>query len=548
LLAFALASAMGHYLPGILRAYGDRSLFCRFRARLIAVPLFLFGLTSALAYYNYDFIFLIVGVWGAWHWTMQIYGFARIYEAKSPAVPALLDRALCILWFGMAVFILNDVLQVYAARLYASGGEPLSSTAMTWFSRSWIVVTTIVTLAYAFMLVKSLRAGVPPNPIKLAFLTLTFLYLGYTAGQIDRPAVGWAMFEMWHDVQYLAIVWVFNLSRARWNPESGGFIQALFRPKAGLAAVYILGCLAFGSLTHSWRLFEDPAAIRIAASIVLATAMLHYYLDGFIWRIREPGTRAALGMASAPGVVTPRRVIPFTVPPALRHAALWLLFVVPAAVLLAMESRPGPGRPPLMVYEELVKTFPDSPHAHFELGRELQELGRLQEGKVHLEKSLALSPNSHPALTRLGALLADQRKPAEARPYLENALRLEPRDIEARNNLAIVLEELGDLEGAKSHLLAALEVDPEYALAHSNLGIVSSRLGDVGGAIQHLREAIRINPENPGTHNTLGETLLKAGRQEEAKKSFQEALKLAPDFALAKRNLEEIGDRVKSVP
>src|SRR5215471_16835770 len=46
LLAFALVLAMGHYLPGMLRAYGDRSLFRRFRTRLIIAPLFLTAVTT----------------------------------------------------------------------------------------------------------------------------------------------------------------------------------------------------------------------------------------------------------------------------------------------------------------------------------------------------------------------------------------------------------------------------------------------------------------------------------------------------------------------
>src|SRR5207249_4061828 len=46
LIAFALALAMAHYLPGMLRAYGDRALFRRFRVRLIVAPLFLITITG----------------------------------------------------------------------------------------------------------------------------------------------------------------------------------------------------------------------------------------------------------------------------------------------------------------------------------------------------------------------------------------------------------------------------------------------------------------------------------------------------------------------
>jgi len=537
LLAFGLASAMGHYLPGMLRAYGDRSLFRRFRIRLIVAPVFLYGMTVALAWLNYGFIFLLVGVWGAWHWTMQVYGFSRIYDAKTPtsSTPAIMDRALCVLWFGMCIFVLNDVPQVYVVRLYENGGPPLSATAIEIFSKSWLAATVILTATYLIWLAWSMRSGLRPNPLKFVFIAVTFSYLSYTAGQIDRPVVGYAMFEMWHDIQYLAIVWMFNLARARKNPESGSFIRFLFRPKVSLALLYIGACLAFGMLTHAWQLFSAPVAARIAASIVLSTAMLHYYLDGFIWRIRESDTRAALGVGDSPGV--PEKGLTLSLPPQLRHALPWLLFVVPGCILFAAESRQTSRRPPLMVYEELVKTFPDSAHAHYELGRELQDMGRFQESRPHLERSLALAPRSQPALAHLGVLLADQGNSAAARPYLERAVEISPRDVEVRNNLAIVLEDLGELEQARAQLATAVDLDRNYALAHTNLGIVSSKLGDTEGALRHLQDSLKIDSEDPSAHNALGEVLLKTGRREEAKASFEQALKLDPGFTPAKKNL-----------
>src|SRR4051794_8076702 len=73
LLIFGLALAMGHYLPGILRAYGDRALFTRFRTRLIGAPIFLIGVTTWLAYKDLHIIILLAGLWGLWHWMMQSY-------------------------------------------------------------------------------------------------------------------------------------------------------------------------------------------------------------------------------------------------------------------------------------------------------------------------------------------------------------------------------------------------------------------------------------------------------------------------------------------
>src|SRR5215212_9309054 len=52
LITFGLALAMAHYLPGILRGYGDTALFRRFRLRLIVAPVFLFSITALFAYLN----------------------------------------------------------------------------------------------------------------------------------------------------------------------------------------------------------------------------------------------------------------------------------------------------------------------------------------------------------------------------------------------------------------------------------------------------------------------------------------------------------------
>src|SRR6266850_2298793 len=300
LLTFGLALAMAHYLPGILRAYGDRALFRRFRLRLIIAPLFLITITTWFAYLALHSVILLALLWGQWHWMMQVYGFARIYDAKvkpSARTPAWLDQMICLLWFGMCVFVLNNDLPSYVTSFYQSGGPSLPSGAFAWFARGWLALTIVATLFYLVHTWRAIRDGRPPNPLKFVFIAATCIYLKYTVSVVERPLMGLVMFESWHDIQYLAIVWLFNLNRARKNPESGPFIRFLFRPRAALVLAYLVLCLAFGSLTHAWSLFENPALVRIVASMVTAVGMLHYYLDGFIWKIRETETREALNVA-----------------------------------------------------------------------------------------------------------------------------------------------------------------------------------------------------------------------------------------------------------
>ena len=545
LLAFVLALAMGHYLPGMLRAYGDRVLFRRFRLRLILAPLFFLTVTTWFAYYNLNFVFLIVGLWGAWHWTMQVYGFARIYDAKSAASAGprtssvWLERLVCVFWFGMCVFVLNNVLPIYVTRFYENGGPPLPAAAFVWLTRVWFALTVVVTVLYLAHTLRRFRSGESPNPLKFVLIAGTFIYLTYAASMLDQPMVGYAMFESWHDIQYLAIVWMFNINRVRRTREAGSFLGFIFRPRAILVVAYVAMCLAFGSLTHAWRFFEDATLARVAAAFVVAMALLHYYLDGFIWKIREPDTRGVLVGSDAGATEPSGHSRPPLIPAWLGHALLWLFFVAPAAALFAMQPETGVRRP-MQVFESLVDTFPDSPDPHFELGKQLQEAGRLREAKVQFEKVLALSPESYPALVQLGVLLVDQGNFAEASPYFERALKVDPDNAQLHNNLGIALDEQSDLVNAKTHLERAVAIDPHYALAENNLGIVLAKDGDFESAKTHYERAIEIDPTLVDAHKRLGQILLDQGKTSEARAHFEAGLRIRPNDASLLGNLQKV--------
>ena len=275
LLTFGLALAMAHYFPGILRAYGDRALFKRFRLRLIVAPIFLTSVTAWFAYRNLHAVLLLAQVWGQWHWMMQVYGFARIYDAKArpeARTPAWLDKTVCLLWFGICVFVLNNDLPSYVTGFYESGGPSLPAGVFASFTRAWVAVTAAATLYYVIRTIGAVREGRWPNPLKFVFVVVTFVYLTYTASVVQRPKMGLVLFESWHDIQYLAIVWFFNVNRARNAPDAGNFTRFLFRPRAVLVVAYVGMYLVFGSLTHAWSLFGSDTVIRLAASLVTSAA------------------------------------------------------------------------------------------------------------------------------------------------------------------------------------------------------------------------------------------------------------------------------------
>ena len=101
-----LCRCLRHHAPGMIRAYGDRALFERFKWRFIFAPLFLLVVCTAFFWWDLKGILLVVFFWGVWHGLMQTYGFCRIYDAKTGTFDTLtrrLDFAMCVIWFATAV-------------------------------------------------------------------------------------------------------------------------------------------------------------------------------------------------------------------------------------------------------------------------------------------------------------------------------------------------------------------------------------------------------------------------------------------------------------
>ena len=55
--------------------------------------------------------------------------------------------------------------------------------------------------------------GHRPNPVKLALLVTSIAFWWYCNNLVANILVGIALFEVFHDVQYLSLVWIYNRNR-----------------------------------------------------------------------------------------------------------------------------------------------------------------------------------------------------------------------------------------------------------------------------------------------------------------------------------------------
>src|ERR671934_270815 len=309
----AAFGAMGHHLPGMIRAYGDRALFQRFRWRFICAPIFLVLVCAAFSLWDLKGIVLVAFIWGVWHGMMQTYGFCRIYDAKVGSFAELtrrLDFALCGIWFATAVLLspqrMTDTLETY----YSAGGPFIPPELLRTAQQGLLAVALAVSGLFLANYVWAWVRGHRPSPVKLVLLVTSISFWWYCNNIVASVLVGVALFEVFHDVQYLSLVWIYNRKRVESDNSIGGFMRFVFRRSGSLVGLYVGLIFAYGALGYFKSSIGVETIKRILTGVVTASALLHFYYDGFIWKVREKSTRQSLGIAGGTADVAAKGFLP----------------------------------------------------------------------------------------------------------------------------------------------------------------------------------------------------------------------------------------------
>jgi len=521
----AAFGALGHHFPGMLRAYGDKALFKRFKVRFIVSPILLLVACIASTILDLHALKLTVVVWGIWHGLMQTYGFGRIYDAKVRSFAKRtqwLDLAMCIAWFSTAVIVspsrMYRIIYTYHLRI----GAPMpSGTTIQAIQGIALAITAVITALFLINLFVTWRAGERPSPIKLVLFATSFGFWWFSNVAVENMVVGVAMFEIFHDVQYLTIVWIFNRGRAE-QGGAGGFTRFLFRKSGVFVGVYVGLVAAYGSIGLLKRGVDSELLQNVLTGVIAASTLLHFYFDGFIWKVREQKTSEALGLG---GGVAKRGL-------RLSHAAKWSPLVL--AFLLLGFIEPKRREQNFQRLEALAVEMPENGEVQRELAEALRKFGQDERAIEHYLKAVAGGIESSATSYWLGALLADQGRREEAVVHLRHAIDIQPDMAEAHVRIGNLLAAADDHAGAVEALELGVSLDPGKAGSHHGLAASLAEVGQSERAIEQYREAVRLDPGSAGSHFNLARLLFELDRKDEAAEHFR----AAGDAFREKRNLD----------
>lgn len=351
---------VAHHMPTFIRIYGDVDLFRRFKWSFLLGPVIPLVFSAAvLIYLNlhqypveyFLYLYIFLSLWDPWHFLRQHFGFMRIYDRHNLAPRALasnMDWAICGVWFAHIMIASADWIPGLLEDLYRSAHMPvllvLPAGVMD-FLRGfswWAAVLT--TGIYTLYLAWCVRRGFYLSFAKLALLICTFgvMYFTYTPNVWMAQLVpewsfkvGFATVGVVHMTQYLAIVWRYDRRIAEQGRARTGIFNWLHSRSsrwgiALAASAYIGFCVAYGDLITTQ--FDNRWLMSCLLAVGFTSTLMHYYFDGFIWRMRHSQNSDALisvekqqessswwnnAAVLSPGAVLVRQLIYFGLPMAI---------------------------------------------------------------------------------------------------------------------------------------------------------------------------------------------------------------------------------------
>ena len=271
-----------HLIAVVPRAYFNPEVFASNRRRLTVVPILL----VAALFLSPTLLVLgaiLVVFWDVHHTAMQTFGLSRIYDMKAGNHALALRRTDLALNWGLYIgpiaagasllahFVrFGQLKTVDLGTLAAAPGvvESHSAAIRIVAIAAWLSAILFAAAAYTIESRRGYRM-----PAHKAALLLSTGAVSIAAWGLMPPFMAFATVNLFHALQYFAIVWLKEGERigARLRLGGGRLPLILF---CALCAVFGLCYFA----AQSFNLFLAP---------FIACSLLHFWYDSFVWSVRR---------------------------------------------------------------------------------------------------------------------------------------------------------------------------------------------------------------------------------------------------------------------
>ncbi|MBF0104119.1 MAG: tetratricopeptide repeat protein [Deltaproteobacteria bacterium] len=228
----------------------------------------------------------------------------------------------------------------------------------------------------------------------------------------------------------------------------------------------------------------------------------------------------------------------------------------------------------LSLWDHCIAITQSEGRAYNNRGKELIEMGRLNEALNDLNKAVTLRPENEFARLNRGAVFHMQGKYDEAvqdyteaikiNPQLAKAyfnrgtthyalnknvealndyntlLSMQPAHAKGYNNRGNVLRRLKQFQSAITDFTTAIQLDPNFTPPFYNRAMTYLGILDFQNAITDLSRYVIANPNHEDSYIKRGGALLRLKRPKEALDDFNHALEINPNNPETKKKIQQI--------
>ncbi len=274
-----------HVVSTFTRLAFDRESFRQHRLLLIPLPVVVAAFTIAIALLVGEWLVASVYLYAQWfHYTRQSYGISRMYLRKAGSIPSSRDWVLDGVIYGLPLWGI-------LSRSHQRPDSFLSLSVYTFPVPSVLVyvvgilasVSVILWAARELRVFGRRRADAPHTAYVASHIAI------FSAGYLLIADIntGWLVLNIWHNLQYVLIVWMFNANRfGKGVDPQRRFLSTISQPRNVL--LYAFVCWAIGSILY----FNIDGVLGLLSESVLPLSLLaymtinfhHYVVDAIIWR------------------------------------------------------------------------------------------------------------------------------------------------------------------------------------------------------------------------------------------------------------------------
>ena len=290
-----------HVMATFTRLTFDTESFREHKFLVLGLPILVIAGTVGIAYlFGTRAVTTTYLYWQWFHYTRQSYGIYRIYGRKAGlAAPGKLD-----LWMLYSLPLWGILYRSYQAPAKFLG-EPVWTLPINLYVVYLAAAVSItVCLVWGWRQFKEYREGRFHGALFLYTVSHLMVFaFGYLL--IENINYGWLVINIWHNAQYILIVWMYNNNRFRSGIDPKHWWLSMISQRRNVAT-YFLFCFAVSSLVYMGIAAIFPQKATNHEQMVVFSALIiyqainfhHYIVDGVIWKVRKPKLQDRLGIQS----------------------------------------------------------------------------------------------------------------------------------------------------------------------------------------------------------------------------------------------------------